>query len=430
MKLDNIERKLTQLADTNNEYMAFASYHLWYLIDKFHFIIEDIKTLTVFTKHTEFGAFTNEFSIQRWKYLADNLNPKNNFFKISSNGSYGYDAMNTENYSKSFVQNTDRANTSKRSDKFRNIRQLTDDYYQVDMESDKFKCDTCIQQAFFTLDNAKYWFLVFVYEFMYKCMDMNRIHFIEGDTDSMYFAIAGYTNDEYYEIDKGLIGPRIPNRQGFQAVVTDKEYYDEHVFKFLPYDTFCFKESARPTIPTMIDYLLDNSHPASYLSLANSLFPDQIDSDKFRNDLKTLSKTKLNDNLKQMLKQNLPKLEGFVKMAHTKKMLGLAIENQGDNMIALGPKCYTSWNNDGKKLSLKNKGVDIKQNSHITCNSYIEILTEQNICTGKNSTLQMKNGEMSRLTINKIALTGSNNKGVTLENGCVLPFVLGAEYIE
>ena len=30
-------------------------------------------------------------------------------------------------------------------------------------------------------------------------------------------------------------------KQGFKHVVIDQEFYDKHVFKFLPYDTFCFE---------------------------------------------------------------------------------------------------------------------------------------------------------------------------------------------
>jgi hypothetical protein len=198
------------------------------------------------------------------------------------NSSYGYDAMNTENYSKSYIQSTSKANCSKLDDRFRNINQLAENCFQVDMSSDKFKCETCIHQAFFTLDNSKYWFLVFIYEFMYKCLDMNRIHFIEGDTDSMYWAISGCSREG--------------NTQGLKHVVIDKEFYDKHVFKFLPHDTFCFDESNRPKLDSK-----------------------------------------------------------FEQKAHEKKLLGLAIEKEGDNMIALSPKCYTTWNNDDEKTILKNK---------------------------------------------------------------------------
>jgi hypothetical protein len=42
----------------------------------------------------------------------------------------------------------------------------------------------------------------------------------------------------------------------------------------------------------------------------------------------------------------------------------------------------------------------------------------------------MKDDNMSRVTINKIALTGKNNKGYVCKNGCVLPFVYGIDNLE
>ena len=170
---------------------------------------------------------------------------------------------------------------------------------------------------------------------MHKCLDMNRIHFIEGDTDSMYWAVAGCPNDD--------------NKQDFKHVVIDKEFYDANVFKFMPYDTFCFNPESRPTIQSMIDDLLNVCTLASQKSL-----------------LKCLGGVDLKD-LRAIL--SLPENEAFVKKSHEKKLLGLAIEKQGDNMIALGPKCYTSWNNDNKTLSLKMKGVQKNQNKHITYES-------------------------------------------------------------
>jgi hypothetical protein len=48
-----------------------------------------------------------------------------------------------------------------------------------------------LQFMLFTLDNAKFWYLKFVYDFLYKCLDMTKVHFVEGDIDSMYMAVAG-----------------------------------------------------------------------------------------------------------------------------------------------------------------------------------------------------------------------------------------------
>jgi hypothetical protein len=42
---------------------------------------------------------------------------------------------------------------------------------------------------------------------MYKCLDMNKVHVIELDTDSLYLAISGNGN------------------KGFQDVIKDEDFY-------------------------------------------------------------------------------------------------------------------------------------------------------------------------------------------------------------
>ena len=69
--IDKKERKLTQLASTGDEYMSFSSYYLWYLMDRFHFVIDDIQTLLVFDKNTCFGEFANTFMENRQKAEKD-----------------------------------------------------------------------------------------------------------------------------------------------------------------------------------------------------------------------------------------------------------------------------------------------------------------------------------------------------------------------
>ena len=188
---------------------------------------------------------------------------------------------------------------------------------------------------------------------MYKCLDMDKIHFIEGDTDSMYWAIAGDPNDGF--------------KQGFKHVVKDKEYDDNHVFKFLPYNFFCFDEKSRPVLNTQAE-----------------------------------------------------------KLAHEKKLLGLAVEKEGLNMVALSPKCYVSW--DNKVTALKCKGINTKQNKQLTKDSYMDILDNGGICTGQNVNLQFKNGGMKQITISKTALSGKLTKSVVRENGSCFPLVLGCNY--
>jgi hypothetical protein len=71
-----------------------------------------------------------------------------------------------------------------------------------------YSVNTAIHQVDFTLDNAKFWYIKFVHYFIYIFMDLEQIHFIEGDTDSLYYTISGNSDEDYH--------------QGFNHVVKDK----------------------------------------------------------------------------------------------------------------------------------------------------------------------------------------------------------------
>lgn len=58
---------------------------------------------------------------------------------------------------------------------------------------------------------------------MFKAFDTDRIHFVEGDTDSSYWAISGDPNEGCH--------------QGFKHVIKDQKFYDENVYKWFPNDT-------------------------------------------------------------------------------------------------------------------------------------------------------------------------------------------------
>ena len=169
---------------------------------------------------------------------------------------------------------------------------------------------------------------------MYKCLDMDKIHVVELDTDSLYVAVAGDPNDDY--------------KQRYKHVIKDKEFYDKHVYEYFPN-------------------------------------PDKDIFDE-------------------------------------KKILGLAIEKEGENAVALCSKCYTIWNNDGTTKSLKLKGVSLKKNK-IVSSDYQKALEEP--IKGKNINLQLKDSQMSKITINKNALTAVNTKMVVLENGSCCPYIAG-----
>jgi hypothetical protein len=264
---------------------------------------------------------------------------KEQFCKTSLNGSYGYDGKNTEKYVRTAIKNKSQTFQAQIFDNFVSSRMINEDSYLVSYNPRNFHCDTCLQEAFFTLDNAKFWYLNFVYNFMYKCLDMSKIHFVEGDTDSAYWAIAGNPNESY--------------KQGFNYVIKDKEFYDKHIYEWLP------------------------------------------DPSKDVHD--------------------------------EKKLLGLAIENQKENCVALAPKCYCLFNNEDKQEITKMKGVK-KSLNKLKHEQYLEALTKQ--IEGKNNNLQVKNGIMSKLTIRKNALTGVHTKAVVLENHSCVPFIQGVkEYV-
>ena len=160
---------------------------------------------------TSFNSFVNGFTKNRQQATLNKQKGKAEYYKYTMNGSYGHDAMNIEKFGKTFIQDKARTRCSIMSNKFKNSRKIGEDCFQVMMHSTSYNCDTCIHEAYFTLDNAKYWYLVFIYEFMYKCLDMDKIHFIEGDTDSMYWAIAGNLEDDF--------------KQGFKHVVKTKNNF-------------------------------------------------------------------------------------------------------------------------------------------------------------------------------------------------------------
>ena len=169
---------------------------------------------------------------------------------------------------------------------------------------------------------------------MYKCLDMDRIHYVEGDTDSAYWAVAGNPNEDY--------------TQQFKYVIRDQSFYDAHVYEWFP------------------------------------------------------------DPSKDIYDE--------------KKILGLAIEKQGENCIALAPKCYTIWNNDGTTKSLKLKGVSLKKNRIVSADYKTAL---ENTIQGKNINLQLKNHTMSKVTVHKNALTATHTKVVVLPNQACAPFIHG-----
>jgi hypothetical protein len=103
---------------------------------------------------------------------------------------------------------------------FKDSRALRDNKYLVEKNYKTYTVNTAIQEVVFTLDNANFWYIKFVYNFIYKCIDLSKIHFVEGDTDSLYYEISGNPDEDCH--------------QGFKHVIKDKIFYNENVYKWFP----------------------------------------------------------------------------------------------------------------------------------------------------------------------------------------------------
>jgi hypothetical protein len=129
---------------------------------------------------------------------------------------------------------------------------------------------------------------------------MTKIHFIEGDTDSMYWAVSDSKSDNY--------------EQGFKHVIKDHNFYNENIYKFTPSGFYSSNNN-------------------------NRTFNSEIQ-----------------------------------KIQFDKKLLGLAIEKQGENMTALAPKTYSCLVND-KTTATKCKGYSKQGKLYFT--DYFDVYAER-----------------------------------------------------
>ncbi|KAA6381794.1 MAG: hypothetical protein EZS28_022680 [Streblomastix strix] len=143
------------------------------------------------------------------------------------NSSYGSDGMNTEKYTEIKVKDQKEALKAHLSNTFMDEQQLSADAY--------------------------------------ACLDLDKMHFVEGDTDLAYWAVSRNNKYGYY--------------QQFNHVIKDKQFYDDN---------------AKYYFPTIENDLMDE-----------------------------------------------------------KKDLGLAIKNEGTEMIALAPKNYYIKVGEKEKIKLK-----------------------------------------------------------------------------
>jgi hypothetical protein len=203
------------------EFQTFSTYLLWYLID-LGLVIDEYKEMDVFHAMVDynFNEFITTFMKERIKAIEDKKPGLEKTYKMILNSSYGKDGMNTAKYSNVKVLNRNMTLFKQTNPLFVNTRQIDSDLYAVQLSKSSYSIKTPLQCACACLDNAKMLYMSFVYDFMDKCLYMDKLHFVEGDTDSMYWGIAGDPNDNIH--------------QGFKNIIKDKEFYDANVYKWFP----------------------------------------------------------------------------------------------------------------------------------------------------------------------------------------------------
>jgi hypothetical protein len=129
------------------------------------------------------------------------------------NSTYGKDLLDSELFSKFVFKYKNKTLIDQGLPTFKAARQITQDFYGIEKDSYYYYINTAVQEGFFILDNAKVILLSFYYNFIANCLDHNRFHLVEGDTDSLYIAISG--------------DPNVDVEQQFTYTIINKELYDK-----------------------------------------------------------------------------------------------------------------------------------------------------------------------------------------------------------
>ncbi|KAA6388824.1 MAG: hypothetical protein EZS28_015649 [Streblomastix strix] len=179
---------------------------------------EDVIAIAVFEKNAAYEPFVRTMMNLRIQSILAGSS-KEKFYKLVINASCSYDTLNTEKFGK--IKMLDKADTfiAQHHPNHIGTRRISANTFAVQIKPKTATCFTSIYSGVFNLDNAKYWYLNYIYNFMYKCLDRKRFHFVLADTDSIYIAIAGNSAKDCH--------------QQFESIVTDKQFYDQHVYQYL-----------------------------------------------------------------------------------------------------------------------------------------------------------------------------------------------------
>ncbi|KAA6399114.1 MAG: hypothetical protein EZS28_005362 [Streblomastix strix] len=190
--------------------------------------------ISLFDGHLEFESFACTMMSKRQEAISQHNDTESLYYKQILKSAFGGEGQNNAKFDKISFNNARDASIQQLKQEHKATRKLSDDIYNSDgkvideaqyivNESPRqFKCNQPFQEAVFTLDNSKFWYLNFVYNFLYKCIDMVVVHFYNMDTDSLYLAIAGSQIEGY--------------KQGLKYVIKNQKFYDQQYKEWLPWN--------------------------------------------------------------------------------------------------------------------------------------------------------------------------------------------------
>jgi hypothetical protein len=184
------DRKLCMLTSTMDQYCGMKTYRLWFLIDYLRLIIDDVKSLILFSKHKSFKPFVTTFMEERKKALGAGDDAKQKFCKLVLNGNTEFESLNFERFTKTRLLNAERTFSAHQYSNFRGTTPITDNLFAVEVDPQVVSPKTPLQSAVFTLDNSKFWMLNFVYRNLKPNLDKDKFMITHHDTDSLYIAVA------------------------------------------------------------------------------------------------------------------------------------------------------------------------------------------------------------------------------------------------
>jgi hypothetical protein len=117
------------------------------------FIVDDITSMMIFSKHTGFKGFVEEFMKLKQQAILDKNKGFGNFYKLCLNSSDGQEIINNEKFTKVVLGNTQQGLNNHLKPNFINTVKFKNDFYQYELARKTFGCNTPIQCGFFTLDN-------------------------------------------------------------------------------------------------------------------------------------------------------------------------------------------------------------------------------------------------------------------------------------